>query len=467
VELERAIDQGLNQNASFYVLGLLIYQISPQKALKYLQKSVKNPEFALSSYILMAEIYEKSEQYKEASANYLQALKLADIETVSPAEADELLQLYEPIFDSQLRVNQEKDLRNLCTVISGQLMRSDWRDYLREARRQLPPQAEGNPPMPLAEMLLETSSSQVVEALARIRRLASEGKLRTAMEEAYHALIFAPTYLPLHIQMGELLITEGRIMEATEKFMVVSNLYIIRGETPQAIRLLNRVTKLAPMDLSVRSLLIDLLKSIGRLDDAVQQYMDLANVYYLLAELDLARQTYQAALVLSQQTSSTREWAMQILNKLADIELQCLDWKQAIKYFEQLRSLEPLETSPRATLIDLYLRIGLPPAAINELDAYLKLIGGAEQFSKASRFLNDLLADRPDNIDIQKRMVELYRSHNQLPVAYEKLDALAEKSLSEENREGALKTLQHLISLGPPDVKEYLKLVEELKQKNK
>jgi hypothetical protein len=63
--------------------------------------------------------------------------------------------------------------------------------------------------------------------------------------------------------------------------------------------------------------------------------------------------------------------------------------------------------------------------------------------------------------------VELYRSHNQLPVAYEKLDALAEKSLSEENREGALKTLQHLISLGPPDVKEYLKLVEELKQKNK
>jgi tetratricopeptide (TPR) repeat protein len=467
VELERAIDLGLNQSASFYVFGLLIHNTAPQKALKYLQKSVKNPEFALGSYLLMADIYEKSEQYKEASANYLQALKLADIETVSPEDTDELVQLYEPIFELQLRVNQERDLRNLCTVISGQLMRPDWRAYLGEARKQLPPQAEGAPPLPLAEMLLETTSSQVVEALSLIRQLASEGKFRTAMEEAYHALIFAPTYLPLHIQMAELLILEGRIMEATEKFMVVSNLYIIRGETPQAIRLLTRVTKLAPMDLSVRSLLIDLLKSIGRLDDALQQYMDLGNVYYLLAELDMASQTYQAALSLSQKTSSTREWAIQILNKLADIELQCLDWKQSIKYFEQLRSLEPMEPAPRATLIDLYLRIGLPAAANNEMDAYLKLIGDVEHFSKATKFLDDLLEERPDNIEIQKRMVSVYTSRNQLPVALEKLDKLAEKSLGEENIEGALKTLQHLISINPPDVNEYKKLYEELKLKKK
>jgi tetratricopeptide (TPR) repeat protein len=466
VELERAINLGLNQSASYYVLGYLTRLSAPQKALKNLQKSVKKPVYALASHLIMADIYERTEQFKEASLNYLQALKLADIETVPADQEDELTQLYEPIFESQLRVDQEKDLRNLCTVINGQLLRADWREYLKAARSQLPPQSEGSPPLPLAEMLLENSSSQVVEALIHIRQLASEGKIRSAMEEAFHAVTFAPTYLPLHIQMGELLITEGRITEAVEKFLVICNLYIIRGESAQAIRLLSRVTKLAPMDLSIRSMLIDLLKSIGRIDDAIQQYIDLANVYYLLAELDMARQTYQAGLALAQKSSAVRDWSIQILNKLADIELQSLDWKQSIKYFEQLRSLDPMEPAPRATLIDLYLQIGIPQAAMNELDAYLKLVSTSEQPTKCVRFLDDLLQERPDNVEIQKRLVSYFQSKNQLPLAFEKLDALAEKCLGIENKVGALATLEHLISLQPPNVQEYQTLLQELKKKN-
>jgi len=426
---------------------------------------VKNPTYSLASYLLIAEIYERSGQYKEASLNYLQALKLADVETVPESLAEELAQLYEPIFESQLRVEEEKDLRNLCTVISGQLLRTDWRQFLKEARNQLPPQSEGNPPLPLAEMLLETSSSQVVESLANIRQLAAEGKTRTAMEEAFLTLTYAPTYLPLHIQMGEMLISEGYISEAVEKFLVVSNLYHIRGETAQAIRLLSRVTKLAPMDLSVRSGLIELLKSIGRVDDAIQQYMDLANVYYLLAEMDITRQTYQSALSLAQKSATVREWSVKILNKLADIELQSLDWKQAIKYFEQLRSLDLFDPSPRAMLIDLYFRINLPASALNELDGYLKMLATSENPTKAAAFLEDLLVERPDSVDIQKRLVTYYRSKNELPFAIEKLDALAEKNLGVENLPGALATLEHIISLQPPNVGDYQKLYQELKMK--
>lgn len=39
----------------------------------------------------------------DAAVAYLQALRLADSETVSEDEADELRQLYEPIIDSQSR----------------------------------------------------------------------------------------------------------------------------------------------------------------------------------------------------------------------------------------------------------------------------------------------------------------------------------------------------------------------------
>lgn len=462
-ELEKAVDLGLDEACTSYVLGLLMRHRQPQKSVKHLEKSVRHPNYALASNLILAEIHERSGQFLEASGYYLQALRLADMETLSAEEAAELSQLYQPIFESQLKVNNEKDLKNLCSTISAQLVRSDWRDYLKEARNQLPPQPEGSPPLPLAEMLLETTSSQVVEALAVVKQLAAEGKLRTAMEEAFYALPFAPTYLPLHIQIAELLVLEGRITEATEKFMVVARLYTLRGESGQAVRLLNRITKLAPMNLEVRTMLIDLLISVNRLDEAVQQTMDLANTHYLLAELDLARKTYQNALTLSQNTPSARAWAVKVLNKLADIELQSLDLKAAIKIFEQLRNLDPLEPSSRATLIDLYLRINVPSAAMNELDAYLKLLSPAEHALKGVKFLDDLLVDRPDHLEIQKRLVAFYHLQQRDSETIEKLDALAEKCLKQENSEGALTTLQHLISLNPPNVAEYSKLFNELK----
>jgi tetratricopeptide (TPR) repeat protein len=241
--------------------------------------------------------------------------------------------------------------------------------------------------------------------------------------------------------------------------------YNLRGETLQAINLLRRVTRLAPMDLSVRGMLIDMLKSVGRLDDAIQQYMDLANVYYLLAELDLARQTYQSALALSQQSSSTRQWAVQVLNKLADIELQSLDWKQAIRVFEQLRSLQPLDPGPRATLIDLHLQMGQTNVAMSELDSYLKLMESPENAAKSAHFIESLLEDRPGEAGLQKRLIDFYVARGQTAKAVEKLDGLAEKLLKSEDKINTLTTLTNIIGLNPPNASEYQKLYNELSLK--
>jgi len=467
VELQRAIDLGLNSSAAEYVLGLLIYDHDPDKALKHVQKSVRNPAYTLASHLLMAWINQETGHIKEGSHHYLEALKYADVQTAPAGFENELIQLYEPILEAHAREKDEKKLLNICQTVKLQLERPDWREYLREVRAQLPSQPKGSPPAPLAEMLLESTSSQVIEALTYIKRLAAEGKLRTAMEEAFHALTHAPTYLPLHTQIGELLILEGRVHEAVEKFNIVARLYNVRGETTQAIRLLTRVAQLAPMDLSIREMLINLLNSSDRYDEAVQQYMDIANVHYLLAELDQTRQAYQQALAISKKTTTSRSWSVQILNKLADIELQSLDLKQAIKILEQIRTLEPLDSATRATLIDLYLRISLPSGAMNELDAYLKLLESSHQTDQSERFLDDLLADRPDNIDIQKRLISFYKSQNRVNEIIEKLDALAEKCLKQENHEGALATLQNLIALDPPNSNDYRRLLEDLKNKNK
>lgn len=465
VELERAIEAGLDLRAADFLLGLLKKDEDPQNAFNHLQKAARAPEYALASRLLTGEIFNHSGQLKEATANYLQALRLADRETVPAEQVDELDQLYGPILDSQTLITQEKDMRNLCAVISGQLTRPDWRAYLKGARVQLPAQPEGSPPLPLAEMLIDSNSGQVIGSLADIRQLIQQGKYRSAMEECYRALTYAPTYLPLHIQMGDILISQGRISEAIEKFLMVSNLYTLRGETSQAIHLLSKVTRLAPVDTTVRKNLIELLRSNKQHEEMIEQLMDLANVYYLLADLDEARHYYHTALNLSRQVRSSREQPVKILNQLADIELQSLNWKEAIKVFEQLRSLQPLDPAPRLALIDLYSRLGLIPAAMNEMDAYLKLLETEDKQEAAENFLDELLIERPDNSEIQKRMAAYYVNQGKYDTAIVKLDALAEKLLVEKNIKASAAVVNQIIALNPTNRSEYEKLYQELIKK--
>ena len=219
-------------------------------------------------------------------------------------------------------------------------------------------------------------------------------KLMSAMEEAFHALQYAPTYLPLHIQIANLLIMEGRTQAAVDKLLLVADLYALRGESGQAIRLFNRIIEIAPMDLSVRSRMIDLLLSQGKTDVAVQQYINLAEIYYQLAELDMARQTYTTALKVTQQTRGNRAVMVQMLYRIADIDMQRLDLRNAMRIYEQIRTLEPEDVHGRARLVDLSYRMGQEPAALNEVDGFLALLENSSKREKAIEFLEEVLTDQ-------------------------------------------------------------------------
>ena len=60
------------------------------------------------------------------------------------------------------------------------------------------------------------------------------------------------------------------------------------------------------MDMSARSKLIDQLVARGQVDDAIREYIELADIYYRLAELDMARKTYTNALRFVQQLLADR-----------------------------------------------------------------------------------------------------------------------------------------------------------------
>ncbi len=463
-ELERAMDLGLSHPAADFNIGLMQSQRNPQRALRALQRSAKHPDFALGSYVLLAGIYENSEDNEKAATAYLQALRLADAATVPVEHSDELAQLYEPIIEGQTRIKDDQQLKRLCKTISEQLMRPDWRTYLQTARREMPAQPENGLPVPLAEMLLETNSSQVVEALGRVRALVDQRKYRTAMEEVYNALQVSPTYLPLHIQIGDILLRNGQTQEAVTKFMLVAELYSLRGEAAQAMRLLERVVQMTPMELKVRSRLIDLMVAQGRLEDAIQQYMDLAMVYYHLAELNMARQTYASALRLAQQAKVEPSWTVELLYKLSDIDLQRLDLRQAVRIFEQIRTMEPEDIRARRSIIDLYFRLGQDVAALSEVDGFTALLEHSGQRNTAIEFLSDLTAERPESLELNKRLADLYVRDGKILLAVERLDMIADSLLNAGNREGAMAMLKAIIALKPVNVKDYQSALMKLQR---
>ena len=464
VELEHAISLGLNHPSALFITGQLLKEQAPDRALRYLQQAVKHPDYSLGANLLIGQIYQSNNQMQEATTAFLQALAMADVETVPPDQVDELNQLYEPIIDSQNGPEDEAGMARICQTIASQLIRPDWRDYLLKARQQMPPQAEGSPPVPLAEMVLEMRSTQVVEAMAQVRTLAQRSMLRSALEEALFALQFAPTYLPLHILIAELLLQENRVNDAVRKFMVVADLYTVRGEISRAVRTLKRVVSVMSMDLNIRQRLIDLLITQGSIEDALKEYQILADIFYRLAEFDKARQTYLDALKVAQKSKNNRTWGVSFLEKVADIDMQRLNLRQALRIYEQIRTIQPEEPSVRMQLVTLNYRLGQAPAATKELDEYINYLEGTGKRATAIEFISDLLVDHGNRLELRRRLADLYVRNYQLAEAVVQLDAVADSLMSEGKHLEAINMLETIVSLHPANEEEYRKALDSIRR---
>jgi len=463
-ELEKAAEAGFSDPAVFFDLGLLRSETERvETALRHLQHAVKNEDYALASRLLMGRIEHQMGRLAAAVAEYMEALKIADALVVPPEQANELRQLYEPLIEAQSAQTDVASLEQLCGNIDQLLVRPNWRVSVSQAREQLPKSAEGSQPLPLAEIMTQAQSSQVIDAITRVRSLAHDGHLRSAMDEAFDALKFAPTYLPLHTLIADLLIQEGRSQDAIVKYSVVAQAYGVRGEAAQAVNLLRRIVSVSPMDLAARTRLIDQLAARGMLDEAIGEYMDLADIYYRLAELDMARKTYTTALRLAQQGGANRTWSVKLMRRMADIDMQRLDLRQALRIFEQIRTIEPDDLDVRRSLVDLNLRLNQPPQAAAELDNLVSFLQSASRRPETIPFLEGLIADYPQQAVLHKYLAEEYRQADNFPKAIEQLDALGEMLLSAGDRPGAIQAIEGIVALNPPNVEDYKTLLAKVK----
>ncbi|MGH2622007.1 MAG: tetratricopeptide repeat protein [Anaerolineales bacterium] len=461
-EFTRAMETGLEHPAAHYNLAMLLKELGKiDEARKHLVASLGHPGLALGANLALGRLAKDKNDVREATRYLLQALKLADSLTVEQGQSKELNQFYETLLASQ----SEGDKKQLAKIVDSTLKflsGPEWLKRLKQAREQLDKKAEGGGVLPIAEMLAVGDTDRVLRSMKRVDRMMDQGLYASALEESMLALDYAPTYLSLHRRMAEIQIAAGRPEAGYAKLSMVAETHRVRGEAAQAADVYMKILQFTPVDIPARTRLIDLLVQQDRGDEALTQSLELAGIYRDMAETDMARKTLANSLRLSQQLATGNGWSLKILHMMGDLDLSRLDQRRALRVYEQIRTLDPGDDKARVNLIDLNLRIGQEDQAAKELDSYLEFLVESGRGPEALNLLEEMAREHPGKQSLHARLAEAYKAAGRTADAIAQYDALGEVQLDAGQNEDAIRSIQAIIDLDPPDVEDYVELLRNL-----
>jgi tetratricopeptide (TPR) repeat protein len=253
-----------------------------------------------------------------------------------------------------------------------------------------------------------------------------------------------------------------KLESSLDKYDYIARVCEVRGQIPQALATYRQILEYSPLDSKIRRRVIELLVQRGEIDEALDQYLQLADAYYQLAQPDRARETYRQALRLAPRGSEERSWEIRILHRMADLDMQRLAWQDAIKDYEQIAREAPGDERAHLGLLRLYTRTGQRQRGMMALDRLLKHYLETDRLEKALAVLDDLLEEEPASIPLRFRAARLHLRAGQRDAALQHLDVLGDLQLEAGQEAAALKTIQMIINLKPPNVGGYVQLYEEL-----
>jgi len=458
----QAMNMGARHASLHYNLGLLYKEHGLlNDAIETLKMAGQDPKYGIAAQFALGDIYNNANDLNLAVRHYIGALKMIDLQTVSGERSYELSQTYDKLsqsYDAQTDANKTKQFVRALQNFFG---KGDWEEKVYEARQRMNNVAEDGDTMSLAEFLETPETEVVVTTLAVTGELMKANMLLTASEECLRAIQKAPTFLPLHSRLADILIKQDRFDQAITKYLYIANVYQMRQQPDQAINVYQKVLKLAPMDVTVRSKLIDLYISEEMVDQALEQYLVLADSYYQLAQVDRALEKYNEALRMASTSSQANHWKGETLNRIADIYNQRFDWANATKAYEELIQANPRDERVLRQLVDLYFKQNKLNEAATTLDRLLAIYQRQNPL-KALDLLKELTGYYPDNMLLRQRLAVAFAQNNMNREAIAEYDALGEMQMERGLRDQAVQTIQAIINLGPDDVEGYRRLLEQI-----
>jgi tetratricopeptide (TPR) repeat protein len=460
---EETLKRGVALPEVLFSMGLLNKTLSRfDEAVKLLGRCEEVPEYRLASQLALGQCYWAQGKADEAMDRFLEALKTIDLEMLGHDRAEDVTHAYENMAASAWGSGDGRRSELLVHSITALLSGSGWKRRIKEARHKLDSLAEDGVVPILPEVLEIPGGDEVVDLMVRSREYLDQGMPFTALEECYRAIRLAPTYLPLHMRLAEIFARQGKAEEAVSKYAAVAEAYLMRDNPGRAMDVYRRALVAAPMAISLREKLIDLLIEHDETDLALNEYVALGESYYRLARVDAALQKYEQALELVRAEGVNTNWQTRILHRVADLHMQRVHWKEALATYEQIVQLSPEDEQARFRLVELRYKLGQQERALADVDEFIVHYGKRKEFRKIVGTLKELVTSNPQDISLRSRLSRIYIELGMKEEAIAELDTLGEMQLEAGRRREAMETLRTIISLEPDEKAGYTQLLREL-----
>ena len=458
----QAVDSGSSSAALAYNLGLL-YREQGQfdNAATMLQRALPDQTYAQSAQFALGETYFVANKFEASLRHFVEAVAAIDLQTVSGHRSYELAQSYQTLADNYLAQGDNRKITRFISTLQDFFAHPNWEQKLYDARQRMNGLSNDEHTMSLAEFLETPDTPILIEALSFIDEYMKQGFLMTASEICLRAIQQVPGYLPLHARLADILLRLDHTDNAINKYLYVSRVFQMRGQPDQAVAIYEKVLKLAPMDVTVRSKLIEIYLDQKELIPALDQYLVLADSYYQLAQVDRAIEKYNEALREASASPETKAWQKTALSRIADIYNQRFDWTNAAGAYNKLLDVDPTDEHAMLQLVQLYFRQTKKNEATKALDRLLHYYQRTDP-RKALDILKDLVATYPDDLALRQRLAVAYVQNNRTKDAIAEYDTLGEMQLEHGLRDQAIQTIQAIINLGPDDVAGYQRLLSKI-----
>jgi tetratricopeptide (TPR) repeat protein len=444
-------------------LGLLYSEtMQYDDAIKLLSETVGDPNYALASHFELGKCFRAQGKVDAAVEHFLQVTKIVDLGSVRREQADELISVYEGLAESYAAKGDRAQAESFSRSLEEFLTSRGWEDRVREVRRHLEMLREEGKQISLAEAIEVPEADKVLEALTLSQEYLRRGKLLAAKDECFRAIEWAPNYLPAHVRLAEVLAKEGHSDQAKRKYQRLAELAMARGDVERAEGFYRQLLQIAPDDIGERSKFVDLLIQHGRVDAALEEYLELGEGYARVGQFDKAAEKFGEGVRLAMHSGIASPVAVNLRYRLAEARARQGDLEGALAAYQEIRQQSPEDERAWIYVVDSEFRLAQPAAAERDLEELLARYRTRGEPRKAIAVLEGLAQNHPNEPALCARLAENYIEVGEKEKALVALDALGELQLSAGNKQAAAATIRQLIAMNPLQVEEYEQLLQQI-----
>ncbi len=457
------LDAGVSHAEVKFNLGLLYLEtMRYDDAVRLLRQTVADPNYALASHFALGQCYRAQGNADAAVEHFLHVTKIVDLASVQREQADELISVYEGLAESYVAKGDTARAETYSRTLEDLLTSKGWQDKVREVRHHLDLLREQGRDASLAEIVNLPDSDKVLESLALSKEYLRRGKFQAAGEECYRAIELAPNYLPAHTRLAEVLAKEGRVDEARLKYQTLAELAEARGDLGRAEGFYRQLLKLAPDDIGHRSRLIDLLGKQGRVQDALDEYLELGAGLMRAGQLDKAAEIFSEGARVASSKGIASPAAMNLGRRRAEAQARQGDLRGALATYQELNQKAPEDERTHVYLVDLEFRLGESAAALRDLEELIARYRTRNEPKKAIAVLEGLISSHPGETAPRAWLAQICINTGDREKAIAALDGLGEMQLSAGQDQAAAATIRQIIALNPPRIEEYRQLLQQI-----